>query len=96
MKEAIERVLLSYEKNNIQIYSTVLDLLIAIDRNYESKKCDLRALDYDDLQIRVLKLLDDEAIRKRYQDKFKYIMVDEFQDTNELQKNIFYKLASCR
>ncbi|NLV87794.1 MAG: UvrD-helicase domain-containing protein [Tissierellia bacterium] len=94
LKEAIERVLLSYEKNNIQIYSTVLDLLIAIDRNYESKKCDLRALDYDDLQIRVLKLLDDEAIRKRYQDKFKYIMVDEFQDTNELQKNIFYKLAS--
>ena len=94
LKEIIERVLLSFEKDNIEIYTTVLDLLIGIDEVYDSKKEDLRALDYDDLQIKLLKLLDDVDIRKRYQDKFRYIMVDEFQDINELQKNIFYKLAS--
>ncbi|NLY85106.1 MAG: UvrD-helicase domain-containing protein [Tissierellia bacterium] len=94
LKESIERVLLSFEKNNIEIYNTVLNLLIEIDSNYDSKKKELRALDYDDLQIKVSKLLDDEALRKRYQDKFKYIMVDEFQDINELQKEIFYKLAT--
>lgn len=94
LKKTIERVLISFEANNIEIYNTVLDLLIIIDNNYSSKKKELRALDYDDLQIKVLELLDNESIRKRYQDKYKYIMVDEFQDTNELQKKIFYKLAT--
>ena len=42
----------------------------------------------------VLKLLDNNSIRRKYQDRFKYIMVDEFQDTNELQRSIIYKLSS--
>lgn len=94
LRKTIEKALLSFEKNNLEIYETVLDLLIEIDNNYEAKKKDLGVLDYDDLQIRVSNLLDNESIRKRYQDKFKYIMVDEFQDINELQKDIFYKLTS--
>lgn len=94
LKESIEKALLTFEKNNIDIYIAVLDLLIEIDNNYESKKRDLRALDYEDLQIKVSRLLDNNDVRKRYQDKFKYIMVDEFQDINELQKEIFYKLTS--
>ena len=54
----------------------------------------MAALDYDDLQILTLELLEDREMVEEYQDKFKYIMVDEFQDTNELQKKIFYKLCS--
>lgn len=46
------------------------------------------------MQILTLGLLDNEIIKEEYQNKFRYIMVDEFQDTNELQKKIFYKLCS--
>lgn len=38
--------------------------------------------------------MDIDHIRSKYQNKFKYIMIDEFQDTNELQKKIFYRLTS--
>src|SRR5690606_3089790 len=44
--------------------------------------------------LKVLHLLDNIDIKEKYQVKYKYIMIDEFQDTNELQKNIFYKLAT--
>lgn len=76
------------------LYSSILELLISIDNKYMEEKKDLSVLDYDDLQIQVLKLLDKKDIREYYQNKFKYFMIDEFQDTNELQRKIFYKLTS--
>lgn len=94
LKSTMEKALLASEINNISYYKTILDLLIDIDISYDLKKRQVRGLDYDDLQIMVSELLDNELIRNKYQDKFKYIMIDEFQDTNELQKNIFYKLAT--
>ena len=69
-------------------------LLEEIHREYSKAKDEIGTLDYEDLQILVLKLLEDDAIREEYQNKYRYIMVDEFQDTNEVQKRIFYKLCS--
>lgn len=94
LKDTINNVFLIKEKEYLWLYQGLFKLLIEIDRKYSVKKDELGSLDYDDLQILVLKLLDDQSIRKKYQNKFKYIMVDEFQDTNELQKKIFYKLCS--
>jgi ATP-dependent helicase/nuclease subunit A len=91
---SINKVLMIKEKQYRWVYETILELLIGVDKEYTRKKDELGVLDYDDLQILVLKLLDNESIRQKYQDKFKYIMVDEFQDTNELQKKIFYKLCT--
>ncbi len=75
-------------------YKTLIDLLIVIDKKFTDKKKNLGYLDYEDLQILVLKLLEKDYIREKYQNKYRYIMVDEFQDTNELQKKILYKLCS--
>lgn len=94
LKNTINNVFLIKEKEYLWLYEGLFKLLIEIDRKYSVKKDELGSLDYDDLQILVLKLLDDESIREKYQNKFRYIMVDEFQDTNELQKKIFYKLCS--
>ncbi len=94
LKVSLEKTKLNSEKENLWIYITVLDLLIEIDKLYTWKKKEIRGLDYDDLQIITSKLLDKKEIREKYQKKYKYIMVDEFQDTNELQKDIIYKLAS--
>jgi ATP-dependent helicase/nuclease subunit A len=94
LKIALEKTALAKEKENRWIYETILDLLINIDKNYTLRKNEVIGLDYDDLQIMVLNLLKNDSIRKKYQNKFRYIMIDEFQDTNELQKKIFYKLAT--
>ncbi|MBZ2174495.1 UvrD-helicase domain-containing protein [Schnuerera sp. xch1] len=94
LKAIMNKVLLIKEKEYLWLYRTILVLLVEIDKEYSIRKEEKGALDYDDLQILVLKLLEDESIRKKYQDKYRHIMVDEFQDTNELQKSIFYKLCS--
>src|SRR6267142_539216 len=44
------------------------------------------ALDFDDLLIKAVRLLRDVAeVREKYNNKFRYILVDEYQDTNSLQ-----------
>ncbi len=49
------------------------------------------AMDFDDIIVNTVKLLSEYAdIREYYQNKFKYVMVDEYQDTNHAQ----YKLTS--
>ncbi|MEI6580752.1 MAG: UvrD-helicase domain-containing protein [bacterium] len=53
---------------------------------YESKKAKENALDFDDLLLKSTKLLKENTeIRKKYQEKWEYIHVDEYQDTNEVQ-----------
>jgi DNA helicase-2/ATP-dependent DNA helicase PcrA len=55
-------------------------------RMYEDKKAKENSLDFDDLLLKSVKLLkENEAIRTYYQDKWKYIHIDEYQDTNEVQ-----------
>ena len=94
LKSTLEKASLASEGTNLWIYNTILDLIIETDLSYSLKKKENGALDYDDLQILTSNLLDNETVRSKYQKRFKYIMVDEFQDTNELQKNIIYKLVT--
>jgi DNA helicase-2/ATP-dependent DNA helicase PcrA len=55
---------------------------------------DNNLVDFEDLLVLTLKILQDfKGVLKRYQEKFQYILVDEFQDTNNLQYNIIYELA---
>ncbi len=61
---------------------------------YESKLKKNNAFDFDDLLLKPLELFtSDREILSYYQDKFKYILVDEYQDTNKAQYH-FVKLLS--
>jgi DNA helicase-2/ATP-dependent DNA helicase PcrA len=52
-------------------------------------------MDYDDLLLNLVKLLNDhEQIRNELSGRYRYIMVDEYQDTNKLQSEIVRQLAS--
>lgn len=52
------------------------------------------AADFDDLLLLVVKLLDQsKEVRERYQQQFKYILVDEYQDTNHVQYMMVKLLA---
>ncbi|MCH5160596.1 MAG: UvrD-helicase domain-containing protein [Clostridiales bacterium] len=62
---------------------------------YEKELKKNNALDYDDLLLLTLKLLrTDEEARLYYANKFRYIHIDEFQDTNAIQYDIAKILAS--
>ncbi|MCP1102327.1 DNA helicase-2/ATP-dependent DNA helicase PcrA [Aequitasia blattaphilus] len=55
-------------------------------REYEKQLKKNNALDFDDLLLKTVELLQrDEEVRSYYQDRFRYIMVDEYQDTNTVQ-----------
>lgn len=51
-------------------------------------------VDFDDLLIFTDELLNDEEVLEYYQYIYRFILVDEFQDTNEIQYRIIKKLAS--
>ncbi len=53
---------------------------------YEKALRDAGALDFDDLISRTVQMLSaDKAVREKWQQQFKYVMVDEYQDTNAAQ-----------
>ncbi len=55
-------------------------------KRYQDKLCENNALDFDDIIFMTVKLLQEhEDIRTYYQRKFRYVLVDEYQDTNHLQ-----------
>ena len=63
-------------------------------KKYEEKLQGSNALDFDDLLLRVLDLFNNHPdVLKKYQKRFSYIMVDEYQDTNKVQYGITRLLA---
>ena len=78
-KEAID----TYEKKISEIYT-----------NYQRSLKKNNALDFDDIIIKAIDLFNQEGeILLKYQEKFKYIMVDEYQDTNLAQYTLINLLS---
>ena len=79
-------------------YSHLLDHLpdlVALHERYAAYKCERQLLDYDDLLVKLRDLLQTSAdVRLRLSRVCRYIMVDEYQDTNALQAEIVRLLAS--
>lgn len=64
-------------------------------RKYEEILAEEKALDFDDLLFKTAHLLErDAAVRERWQKRWRYVHIDEYQDTNEVQYRIAKILAS--
>jgi len=62
---------------------------------YEKELKRANALDFDDLIVKVVELLaTDEETKNMYARRFRYVLVDEFQDTNPIQMAMIHDLAS--
>ena len=62
---------------------------------YRARTRDANALDFDDLLVEAHRLLAERpAVLEAYQDRFRYILVDEYQDTNHAQYRIVNLLAA--
>ncbi len=81
----------AYEKNAAGFY----ELKIAeVYRLYAKRLKENNALDFDDLLLVTVSILEDnEEIRLKYQSRYRYILVDEYQDTNGAQYQITKLLA---
>jgi DNA helicase-2/ATP-dependent DNA helicase PcrA len=61
---------------------------------YQKSLKSYNAVDFDDLIMLVVRLFDEfPEVQARYQDRFQYIMVDEYQDTNTAQFTLMKRLA---
>ncbi|MDK2951036.1 MAG: ATP-dependent helicase UvrD/PcrA [Kosmotogales bacterium] len=74
-------------------YSEYSNELEKIKDHYIKYKLKHNYIDYDDLLLYTILLLEKDDIRKRISEKYKFIMVDEYQDTNHLQGRITYLLG---
>jgi ATP-dependent helicase/nuclease subunit A len=66
----------------------------SIERRLDEEKRRRSALDFDDLQVRALRLLEERPeVLRRTAGRYRFFLVDEFQDTNGLQRDLMAKLA---
>ena len=72
-----------------------IDDVVLIYEKYNKHLKENNALDFDDLLLETLRLLRRDGETRDYlADKFKYVLVDEFQDTNSVQYDIIKLLSS--
>jgi len=76
-------------------YKKEADNIALLAEHYKNFKQQKQVMDYDDLLVNLKKLLKtNEEIRKKISQTYRYIMVDEYQDTNKLQGEITLLLAA--
>jgi len=91
-----------YDDSDIHKYKSDISFFMSIYKEYETIKSEQNFIDFDDMLVGCAYILEKNLkVRQAYQKKFKYIQVDEAQDTSILQhriieylgeehKNIFY------
>ncbi len=99
--------IISKSENTLRDYTSIIEeeypqyeceteIIAKISKQYFEYKQKNNVMDYDDLLTKLLQLLkENEQVREHLSDAYKYIMVDEYQDSNRLQSQISCLLA-CR
>ena len=69
------------------------DVARAIYPDYQAALADMHAVDFDDLVVAPVQILKrDEAIRQKWRQRFRHLLIDEFQDTNRAQLELVRQL----
>jgi DNA helicase-2/ATP-dependent DNA helicase PcrA len=75
-------------------FASLAPRIADVQRRYAARKRATNAMDFDDLLSLWLKLLQEHAeVREHYQRRFQFVLVDEYQDTNQLQGDLIDLLA---
>jgi len=75
--------------DNDAVFAKLRDVL----KIYRIKKAEASLVDFDDLLVFWNRLLDERFVAKLIAKKIKYVLVDEYQDTNYIQDKIIYKIV---
>ena len=94
----VAKAAISKAKNNGWAPPTDDETLVgAVFARYRNELKTANAVDFDDLLLLTVQLLSEHPdVRQRWRERFRYIMVDEFQDTNRLQLELVRLLADER
>lgn len=80
--------------NDYSHFSPFLDGIIELQQAYGNRKSEHAFLDFDDLLVCLRQVLREQTdLRNRLVQQYRYIMVDEYQDTNQIQADIIYQLV---
>lgn len=95
MISSAKNELISAEEYELNVAGDFAKKKVAqVYKEYEKQLKANNALDFDDLLVKTVRLFqNNEAILEHYQDRFRYIMVDEYQDTNTVQFKLISLLA---
>ncbi|MBT8381852.1 MAG: UvrD-helicase domain-containing protein [Ignavibacteria bacterium] len=86
-REDIEEELACYSRS-------MLNITVEVINEYENKKTQLGYLDFEDILLKTKEILSRKDVRKAINKKYKYLFVDEYQDTNEIQYEIFLPIVN--
>lgn len=86
---------LKYEDLDIELIRatlTVIDVYKDVEQSIKQRKDELGALDFDDFILLTYNLLQNDEVRRKVAKNIKYLLVDEFQDTDDFQYSIMKNL----
>ena len=81
------------EIKTIEEYSVMNKQIVEVYEKYNRSLIESNAMDFSDILLNTYKLLQNSSILEKIQKKYKYIMIDEYQDTNNLQYKIIDLIA---
>jgi DNA helicase-2/ATP-dependent DNA helicase PcrA len=84
-------------EDNYPHFAIYKEEIVSVFRRYKERKREANAMDFDDLLVNWKLLLEEHPdISEVLKRKFRYIMVDEYQDTNKLQADVVDGMAAIR
>ncbi|NPA17371.1 MAG: UvrD-helicase domain-containing protein [Aquificae bacterium] len=93
----ISQIKQNLDESALDFFAFTMPHLPEIYRKYQEHLALSNAMDFDDLLLNVVKLFDENPdILERWQNRFDYILVDEYQDTNLVQHKILKQLVGNR
>ncbi len=84
-------------EENYPHFAIYKEEMVNVFRHYKERKRQANAMDFDDLLVNWKLLLEEhEAVAEVLKRKFRYILVDEYQDTNKLQADVVDGMSALR
>ncbi len=84
-------------EDNYPHFAIYKEEIISVFRKYKDRKREANAMDFDDLLVNWKLMLEEHPdIAEPLKRRFRYILVDEYQDTNKLQAEVVDAMASVR
>ena len=93
VKDFDDTALYEYLQDDKEVLQTLLDFTKKFDEEYQKLKKSFNALDFVDLEKFALEILQADSVAKALREKYKFIFIDEYQDTSKLQNDIIDLIA---
>jgi len=97
IKNIISQIKQNLDEEVLDFYAMQMPHIKSIYSNYQERLAFANAMDFDDILLNTVKLFNENPeIKEKWQEKFDYILVDEYQDTNKIQHEILKALVGDR